>query len=186
MFLPETTTANPCRPHWLRPALTAAFLMAAVGTSLAQMPPSRKWDELKAETQRRVDKSLSPVVGLKSDDAREALANIHSLDRDEWAAGWSGVAQRYDKRAKDEESADNTTAAREDYFWAFKYYTVARWPVPNSPGKEKAYQNALAAFRSYGKYLDPPIQVVQIPLKARTSPATSACRSLPARSRCCS
>jgi len=142
-----------------------AFLLvvAAAASAFAQMAPTRSWDELKAETQKRVDKSVAPVAGLKSDDAREALSNIHSLDRDEWAAGWSAIAQRYDKRAKDEEAANNIAAARDDYFWAFKYYTVARWPLPNSPGKEKAYQNALAAFHSYGKYLDPPVQVVHIP-----------------------
>lgn len=139
------------------------LLGAAAGTGFAQMAPTRTWEELKAETQKRVDKSVAPVAGLKSDDAREALSNIHSLDRDEWAAGWSAIAQRYDKRAKDEEAANNSAAARDDYFWAFKYYTVARWPLPNSPGKEKAYQNALAAFHSYGKYLDPPVEVVHIP-----------------------
>ena len=143
------------------------LLVAAAGTAFAQMAPTRTWEELKVETQKRVDKSVAPVVGLKSEDAREALSNIHSLDRDEWAAGWSAIAQRYDKRAKDEESANNISAARDDYFWAFKYYTVARWPLPNSPGKEKAYQNALIAFRSYAKYLDPPVQVIHIPFEGK-------------------
>src|ERR1700689_3197365 len=133
-------------------ALPGLIVLLATISAGAQMAPTRTWEELKQETQRRVDKNLGPVGGLKSDDAREALSNIHSLDRDEWAAGWSAIAQRYDKRAKDEESSNNIAAARDDYSWAFKYYTVARWPLPNSPGKEKAYQNALAAFRSYGKY----------------------------------
>ena len=149
--------------------LAAASLLLAVAatTGFAQMAPTRTWEELKAETQKRVDKNVAPVGGLKSEDAREALSNIHSLDRDEWAAGWSAIAQRYDKRAKDEESANNISAARDDYFWAFKYYTVARWPLPNSTGKEKAYQNVLVAFRSYAKYLDPPVQVIHIPFEGK-------------------
>jgi pimeloyl-ACP methyl ester carboxylesterase len=144
-----------------------AILFLAAISAGAQMAPTRTWEELKQETQRRVDKNLGPVGGLKSDDAREALSNIHSLDRDEWAAAWSAIGDRYEKRAKSEEAANNTDAAREDYFWAFKYYTAARWPVPNSPGKEKAYQNALAAFRSYGKFLDPPIEIVHIPFEGK-------------------
>src|SRR5690349_4735939 len=106
----------------------AIVLLAAVSAG-AQMAPTRTWEELKEETQRRVDKNLGPVGGLKSEDAREALSNIHSLDRDEWAAAWSAIAGRYDKRAKGEEAAKNNDAARDDYFWAFRYYTAARWPV---------------------------------------------------------
>lgn len=144
-----------------------SFLILGAGFATAQMAPTRTWEELKQETQRRVDKNLGPVAGLKSEDAREALSNIHSLDRDEWAAAWSAIGDRYATRAKSEDSAHNSDAARDDYFWAFKYYTAARWPVPNSPGKEKAYQNALAAFRSYGKFLDPPVEIVHIPFEGK-------------------
>ncbi len=148
--------------------LTIVFLSAI--SAAAQMAPTRTWEELKQETQRRVDKNLGPVGGLKSEDAREALSNIHSLDRDEWAAAWSAIGERYEKRAKSEEAAKNNDAARDDYFWAFRYYTAARWPVPNSPGKQKAYQNALAAFRNYGKYLDPPIEQIHIPFEGKDIP----------------
>jgi esterase FrsA len=146
--------------------LPAIVLLAAVSAA-AQVTPTRTWEELKDETQRRVDKNLSPVAGLKSEDAREALANIHSLDRDEWAAAWSAIAERYEKRAKSEEAAKNGNAARDDYFWAFRYYTAARWPVPNSSGKQKAYQNALAAFRNYGRFLDPPVENIRIPFEGK-------------------
>ena len=143
-----------------------SVLLAAVSAA-AQMAPTRTWEELKEETQRRVDKNLGPVAGLKSDDARQALANIHSLDRDEWAAAWSAIAEKYDKRAKSEEAGKNNEAARDDYFLAFRYYTAARWPVPNSSGKQKAYQNALAAFRNYGRFLDPPVEIVHIPFEGK-------------------
>src|SRR5467141_3755765 len=120
-------------------AMALVIVLLAAVPAAAQMAPTRTWEELKQETQRRVDKNLGPVAGLKSADAREALANIHSLDREEWAAAWSAIAERYDQRAKSEEAGKDTSAARADYFWAFRYYTVARWPVPNSSGKQKAY-----------------------------------------------
>src|SRR5713226_1742896 len=100
------------RPFRLRQTATLLmFVLAGVVSAAAQMAPTRTWEELKQETQRRVDKNLGPVGGLKSDDAREALANIHSLDRDEWAAAWSTIGDRYEKRAKSEESAKNNDAA---------------------------------------------------------------------------
>jgi dipeptidyl aminopeptidase/acylaminoacyl peptidase len=146
------------------------ILLLGTLPAIAQVAPTRTWEELKQETQRRVDKNLGPVGGLKSDDAREALANIHSLDRDEWAAAWSAIGDRYDKRAKTEEAAKNNDAARDDYFWAFKYYTAARWPVPNSSGKHKAYLNAFAAFRNYGRFLDPPVEILHIPFEGKEIP----------------
>ena len=75
-------------------ALVLVTVLLAAVSAAAQMAPTRTWEELKQETQRRVDKNLGPVGGLKSEDAREALANIHSLDRDEWAAAWSVIAER--------------------------------------------------------------------------------------------
>ena len=146
--------------------LTLALLFAI--PAAAQVAPTRTWEELKQETQRRVDKNLGPVGGLKSEDAREALSNIHSLDRDEWASAWSGIAERYDKRAQSEEAAKSNDAARDDYFWAFRYYTVARWPVPNSAGKQKAYLAALVAFRNYGKFLDPPVEIINVPFEGKS------------------
>jgi len=154
-----------------RHAATIPFIaLVCMISAAAQMAPTRTWEELKQETQRRVDKNLGPVGGLKSEDAREALSNIHSLDRDEWAAAWSAIGERYDKRAKSEEAAKNSDAARDDYFWAFRYYTVARWPVPNSPGKQKAYLNALAAFHNYGKSLDPSVENIHIPFEGKEIP----------------
>ncbi len=159
------------RPLALRQFATFLVItFLATISAAAQMAPTRTWEELKQETQRRVDKNLGPVGGVKSDDAREALSNIHSLDRDEWAAGWSAIGQRYEARAKSEEAAKNNDAARDDYFWAFRYYTVARWPVPNSSGKQKAYQNALAAFRNYGRFLDPPIEMIHVPFEGKEIP----------------
>jgi pimeloyl-ACP methyl ester carboxylesterase len=145
--------------------LTAA--LAGAVCAGAQVAPTRSWDELKQETQRRVDKNLGPVGGLKSEDAREALGNIHSLDRDEWATAWSAIGDRYNVRAQREEGAEMKDAARDDYFLAFKYYTAARWPVPNSSGKQKAYLNALAAFRNYGRFLDPPVENLHIPFEGK-------------------
>ena len=84
-------------------AATLAIVLLAGASAAAQMAPTRTWEELKQETQRRVDKNLGPVGGLKSDEAREALNNIHSLDRDEWAAAWSAIGDRYNKRAQSEE-----------------------------------------------------------------------------------
>src|SRR5580765_3031531 len=52
-------------------AMAFAIVLLAAVSAAAQMAPTRTWEELKEETQRRVDKNLGPVGGLKSEDARE-------------------------------------------------------------------------------------------------------------------
>jgi esterase FrsA len=151
----------------LRTAAIGAVLTLTVSIGvLGQSSGPRTLEELKAETQKRADRNVAPAGGLKSEDAREALANIHSLDRDEWAAAWSAIAERYSSRAAAEESTDKSKA-QQDYLMAWRYYSFARWPTPNSPGKVKAYQNALAAFRNYARFLDPPMETLHIPFEGK-------------------
>ena len=151
------------RIGWLLAVLTSV----AASSAFAQLAPPRTLEELKAETQKRVDENVAPAGGLKSEDAREALAGIDSLDRDQWAAAWSAIAERYQQRGRAEEARSDRQAAQSDYLMAWRYYSFARWPVPNSPGKQKAYQNSLAAFRDYTRFLDPPLETVRIPFEGR-------------------
>src|SRR5260370_42571900 len=75
-------------------AMMSTIILLAAISAAAQMAPTRTWEQLKEDTQRRVDKNLRPVGGFKSEDAREALSNIHSLDRDEWEARPRAIAVR--------------------------------------------------------------------------------------------
>ncbi len=130
-----------------------AFLLvlgAAVALSVhAQAPSGRTLAELNAEAQARADRNAYPLNGLDPADVREALGRLKSLDRDEWAASWSAIGDRY--------------LAKNDAHRAWLYYSFARWPVPNSPGKQKAYEKALAAYLQYAKRFDPPLEVLRVP-----------------------
>ena len=123
--------------------LTAAFALNCAAQS------GRTLEELKAETQARADRNAYPLIGLKADEVREALGRLTSLDRDEWAASWSEIGDRY--------------MAKRDYHQAWLYYSFARWPVPNSAGKQRAYEKALEAYRDYAKKYDPPLEVLRVP-----------------------
>src|SRR3954467_15696709 len=124
-------------------AVAAALLCAAPSLSWTQtanqIAPERTLEELKAETLARVERGGYPAIGLKIDDAREALGKINSLDRDEWAAAWSSIGDRY--RAEAQKASGD--AARKLYYQAFQYYSLARFPTPNSPGKKAAYEKAV-------------------------------------------
>ncbi|MEO8133843.1 MAG: alpha/beta fold hydrolase [Betaproteobacteria bacterium] len=144
--------------------LLAAALPTA--TALAQIAPPRTLDELKDEVQSRADRKAYPVAGLEPTEVREALGNLKSLDRDEWAAVWSAVGTRHLELAKSLVASDRRSAARQ-YRDAAEYYLFARFPLENSPGKVKAYEQALAAFAGYARLQDPPIETVRIPFAGK-------------------
>jgi pimeloyl-ACP methyl ester carboxylesterase len=112
---------------------------------------TRAWPELKAETQARADRGAYPTTGLKPEDVREALSHIDSLDRDQWAAAFMAIGDRY--------------AAAGDFHQAWLNYAFGRWPSPNSPGKQAAAKKAEAAFLAWGKSLHPAIEVLRVPFE---------------------
>ncbi len=67
---------------------------------MAQSTGPRDLAELKQETQRRADRSLPPIGGVKADDVREAMSNLNSLEPDAWAAAFSRIGDRYMEKAK--------------------------------------------------------------------------------------
>src|SRR3954469_11808568 len=137
----------------LRAIFSAALAAAALfPAAIWAQPAARSLDELKAEAQARADRNAYPLIGLKPADVREALSHLKTLDRDEWAASWSEIGDRY--------------MAQGQPLDAWRYYSFARWPQPNSPGKEKAYAKALEAFLAYARRYDPPVQVVRAPYEA--------------------
>ncbi|MBI3041662.1 MAG: alpha/beta hydrolase [Betaproteobacteria bacterium] len=119
---------------------------------------------LKEEVQHRADRNMPPLGGIAPEDARAALAQITSLDRDEWALAFSAVADRHWERACALEAADRAAAAGE-YWQAWRLHHFARWPTENAPAKRRARQRALEAFRSYARLLDPPIEIARIPFE---------------------
>lgn len=103
---------------------TVAMCQAAA----AQTFGPRTLQELKEETQRRADRNLSPLTGIKPEDAREALATIDSLDRDAWAAAWSRVGERFMARGQELERT-SPTEARDSYYRAWHNFNMGRWPT---------------------------------------------------------
>jgi pimeloyl-ACP methyl ester carboxylesterase len=143
-------------------ALVLAFLSIA---AFAQSGGPRALPELKADIQERADRNAYPVSGLEAAEVKEALAQLKTLDRDEWAAAWSAIGDRHMAQAKKAES--DKALASKHYKYAFEYYLFARFPLENSPGKEKAYEKALEAFAAYAKIPYPPIEIVRIPFEGK-------------------
>jgi pimeloyl-ACP methyl ester carboxylesterase len=134
------------------------------GAALAQQRSERTLDEIKTEAIHRAENGMYPLIGLDPSDVREALASIKTRDKDEWAAGFMSVADRYMIEAKAIEFKD-PVAANADYIRAWRLYSFGRWPIPASPGKQRAYAKAIEAFLAHARFWDPPLEVVHIPFE---------------------
>jgi len=85
----------------------AALAFALAAPAIAQVPP-RTLPELKEEVQARADRHAYPVSELVPAEVREALANLKSLDRDEWAAAWSSIGPAAVPSARDTRRAPSS------------------------------------------------------------------------------
>ena len=150
------------RPHFILLSILATLF--ATNVIHAQERRERTLDEIKAEALKRAENGMYPVIGLDPADLREAFASIKTTDKDEWAAAFIAVGDHYMAEGKSLEASD-PAKANADYIRAWKIYSFGRWPVPASPGKQRAYAKALEAFRAHAKFWDPPLEIVHIPFE---------------------
>jgi esterase FrsA len=163
--------------HRYHPArLAASFAMSLVITLILILPLSipclsqqhaeRTIDEIKTEAVHRAEVGQYPLIGLDPGDVKEAFASIHTRDKDEWAAGFMGVADRYMNEAKSLEKTD-PVKANADYIRAWRLYSFGRWPIPASAGKQRSYEKAIEAFVAHARFWDPPLEIVRIPFEGK-------------------
>jgi esterase FrsA len=149
-------------------ALLLGFFAFISAVASAQQEPRRERniDEIRVEAIRRAEVGQYPLIGLDPGDVKEAFESIHTADKDEWAAGFMHVADRYFNEAKSLEKSD-PAKANADYIRAWRLYSFGRWPIPASPGKQRSYERALEAFLAHARFFDPPLEIVRIPFEGK-------------------
>ncbi|HTA58835.1 MAG TPA: alpha/beta hydrolase [Candidatus Baltobacteraceae bacterium] len=138
--------------------------MSSIINAQQQPQKERTLDEIKSEAIKRAENGMYPLIGLDPADVREAFSHINTTDNDEWAAAFSAVADRYMTEGNSL-LASNPAQADKNFVRAWRLYSFARWPVPASAGKKRAYAKALEAFLAHAKMMDPPLEVVRIPFE---------------------
>ena len=92
-------------------SLLVIMVMAFASESIfAEERRERTIEEIKVEAVHRAEIGQYPLIGLDPGDVKEAFASIKTGDKDEWAAGFMKVADRYYDEAKSLENADAAKA----------------------------------------------------------------------------
>jgi esterase FrsA len=146
--------------------MTLALILTLSISCFSQQRAERTLDEIKSEAVHRAENGMYPLIGLDPADVKEAFNSIHTRDKDEWAAAFVGVADRYMNEARSLEKTD-PAKANTDYIRAWRLYSFGRWPIPASPGKQRSYEKAIEAFRSHARFWDPPLEIVKIPFEGK-------------------
>ncbi|HXO35030.1 MAG TPA: alpha/beta hydrolase [Candidatus Acidoferrales bacterium] len=152
--------------HSLLPLLLFFTLISLTALGQNNERRERNIDEIRVEAIRRAEVGQYPLIGLDPADVKEAFESIHTSDKDEWAAAFMHVADRYFNEAKSLEKSD-PTKANADYIRAWRLYSFGRWPIPASPGKQRSYEKAIEAFLAHARFMDPPLEVVHIPFEGK-------------------
>ena len=147
-------------------AITLAVIFPLTIPCFSQQRAERTIDEIKTEAVHRAEVGQYPLIGLDPGDVKEAFNSIHTRDKDEWAAAFMHVADRYFNEAKSLEKSD-PTKANADYIRAWRVYSFGRWPIPASPGKQRSYEKAIEAFLAHARFMNPPLEVVHIPFEGK-------------------
>jgi len=142
----------------------SVLVLLAASAVFAQAQKERTLDEIKTEAMKRAENGMYPLIGLDPANVKEAFASIKTSGKDEWAAAFSAVADRYMTHAKAAETTDPAKASAL-YVKAWRLYSFGRWPVPASPGQQRAYARAIEAFLAHARFMDPPLEVVRIPFE---------------------
>jgi esterase FrsA len=147
-------------------ALLSICTMSMSLIAQSQQHPERTIEEIKTEAIHRAEVGQYPLIGLDPADVKEAFEQIHTADKDEWAAAFMHVGDRYFAEAQAIEKTD-PAKANADYIRAWRIYSFGRWPIPASPGKQRSYEKAIEAFLDHARFFDPPLEVVHIPFEGK-------------------
>src|SRR5258708_14915232 len=153
------------------PLVRVLLILVAVTVTMSpiafsQQHAERTIDEIKIEAVHRAEVGQYPLIGLDPGDVKEAFNSIHTRDKDEWAAAFMGVADRYMNEARSLEKTD-PVKANADYIRAWRLYSFGRWPIPASAGKQRSYEKAIESFLAHARFCDPPLEIVRIPFEGK-------------------
>ena len=128
---------------------------------------ARPWQEVRALMLERARAHRNPFTYSRYEEVERALSQLTSVARDPWADAFLALGEPYEARAREAEARGDVQAAQDNYFLAYDYYHVARYPAPNSPAKRRAYPKSQAMYLAAARYFDPPLERVEMPFAGR-------------------
>lgn len=134
---------------------------------MVEMSGPRSLENAKAWLLQKLTARVHPLALTDVAATQEVIENLEGLDGATWAAAWTSKGDIYTTRAEAAERAGDAAGARDNWYQAYGFYFLGRFPCPNHPDKLSSYKKEVAAYQRFGAYAKPAIEVVQLPFDGR-------------------
>lgn len=114
---------------------------------------------------RRYYGAFIDAHGASFADVDETIGRMRSLKPDAWASAWRSRAEHYEQLGRTAAANDRSASASELLRRASTFYRIAEIALlDDSDTREKLQRACLETFRQAGRYMEPPVERVSIPV----------------------
>jgi pimeloyl-ACP methyl ester carboxylesterase len=123
-------------------------------------------EEIKSDILQRAGR-INPFERVRKPDVERVLNNLTSLDPDLWGKEWGKFGAQYEALGDEQEKQGKIKDAGDNFYLAYEYYRIGRYPVPSSPEKLACYRGALRTFLKAAPTMAPPLERIEIPFEGK-------------------
>ena len=123
----------------------------------------RSLADAKAWMRDRLARRMHPLGLTDPDVTLDAIERLEGLDGAAWARTWVQYGRTALDRARDAEARGDIDAARTDFYQAYGFFFLGRFPCPNHPDKLASYELELEAYAHFGRLARPAIEAIEVP-----------------------
>ncbi|MFE5119466.1 alpha/beta hydrolase family protein [Streptomyces sp. NPDC056669] len=129
--------------------------------------PSRTLPEAQQWLRDHLERRDHPFNAIDHAAAARHIDTLPGTDPETWAGHWLAGAEDFAVRACEAESGGDREGALENWWQAYQFAFLGRFPSPLHPAKLAAYHRAVECFRRVSALEPTPIQHVALPFEGR-------------------
>ncbi|WP_201724376.1 alpha/beta hydrolase family protein [Streptomyces antimycoticus] len=129
--------------------------------------PSRTLPEAQQWLRDHLERREHPFNAIDRAAAARHIDTLPGTDSETWAEHWLAGAEYFAARACEAESGGDHAGALENWWQAYQFAFLGRFPAPLHPAKLAAYHRAVECFRRVSALEPTPIQHVALPFEGR-------------------
>jgi esterase/lipase len=112
---------------------------------------------------RRWFSMIEDIEGL-----RATVSSLQGTTEDLWVPVWRARGREFEDEGDRLDAAGDHEGARRSFLQAKTYYAIGRFPGEITPLKAEVSADCARAYTKASRYLDPPLEVVEIPCQGET------------------
>lgn len=130
----------------------------AVGGEARSLEGARAW------LRHHLELGRYPMRSVDGPAAVRTINGLTGVGPEQWCAAWLDTAAAFAAQA---ETAADPTAAGKAWWQAYRFASLARFPVPDHPAKIRAHDVERAYYLRAASLEDPPLERVEVPFHGR-------------------